>query len=1734
MKMMFIVFFPLLISNAIAYENCYRTDLGRGYNGKINITISRKTCQKWGSHTPHPHNLTWLWTEENYCRNPDGKPNGPWCFTMDSSTVWESCGIPRCTSRFDPCLMKPCQHHGTCISYGVSDSPYYRCVCDSMWNGSNCERKVPQCQFQPCKNGGSCMEVKDDFMCHCPSKFVGKTCERRVDLCDTEDGWRHFGNHCYKVFDSPMSWDDASEWCRITQDASLPIINDPTIQSSINHLTLEEKSDLWTGMRYSSGKWYDSKNTEVFITNFYWHRLFKGPRSGNDSCILLKQPDNRTASVHGNWVPLSCQLQKNFACSKPEGLCPGGWFYHQNRCFKHLDDLQTSIKDAKYRCRRLNSSLLEIKSEEDVSFLQLFLDLERTGIGNDGKFWLNLIRDDDSLISPWVWVWDSYGNPQVTFTKFPKNSISLGDCAYMDIDRNGTWFTDKLCSAALSVVCYHTVGSVEWIKNMRKNLRLDSNHGFSECGKGWVEDSRSSCFYFISKLLTWSSAEYECRKRGAHLISIDDAEEQAFITGVLKSIDVDGSVWIGANSRTEGVGFQWTDGDPFVYYNWFPGDPESQLEGDEECVAMFISNSLWTDNSCQQLHSAVCEKMRPSKKKKEPSKISKVKGNCHPGWIPYRDSCFFIKEKATTWDQASALCRQQNAHLASILDQNEQNLVFSQLPRAIPSTSYGYWIGLRDRKGNTFQWEDNRDVTFARWQRNEPQGFTAYKQGCTYISFQKGLWGDEGCDVIRPGYVCRSKKQSNVTNTVSPLSAGCEKDAVGLENLCYYIFDSHKTWDDSESTCLSVGGHLATVDSLHVMAFLDSQLLEKDIRVQIWSGYTKSSNLSRWSSGKTIQKQPLFEFGTNLARRCGTYHPLGHALNITNCDETHSFICEKPREGFNISYPNNTTVSQPKSEQNCSAGWYRHNMSCFKEFLEKLPWTAARRKCRNIGARLTTIEDATSFSFILKTFKSIMKSNWWIGLNSRDMSMSETCSMWSNACATWHWSDNDDDPPFRKWGYGEPNNFMRVERCVVMSKSNGEFNDYQCSAPSPFICEARLGSKILENGESSTYSPEKCDEDGYFLYKDFCYALSDTETSYFSAETRCRTQGAELASIHGHDELDFILSLQKNYDAENDIWIGLKRVTHRGLKRWEWSDKSPVDFVLWKKNEPDNIQLNENCVVMSGFKGLWDDDPCLEENGFICKKRKSPIQLNDSKENKKIKVIEGGCSKNYTSSPFNNKCYIYNSTKLTWKAANESCSSDGGSLLTIQNQLEQDFIVSLMDSALSDVWIGLNRRYRETFMYKDNVSMVYANWKTDQPSNPHYKKYGASQQDCVQMNHLDDNTGIGRWHTKDCYYLKASFICEKPKDTSIETKPLPSECPPMFEQYLKSCFRFEVGPVDQSKAQNICEQRKGNLASITSAYKYGFTRAIAAKQNFTVYWIGLEKTKDAALYRWNDGTPYQFSHWNDSEPSQGPEEECIVSRDGDWMDVPCAEKHSYLCEINFEKKKSIRPAPSCMPTGIAYDGACYFIERKDRSSWKDALQKCRKYGMDLVSIHTVAELEVVREFIVRRAKENVWIGFTNARKESDLFQSGAYWYWSDGEDANFTNWRINEPNAGILSNEEECAEMDQKGLWNDLLCSHKKAFMCKHNGSKIDLKTEVRISTEVPTRRFTQNTLHSRSNAESTTPVGVIVGVVIGLLAVLVLVLAVVFILYRRRHRPFFRQHIGFSNALFQSAHENY
>ncbi|KAM3851556.1 plasminogen [Vipera latastei] len=86
-----------------------RVESGRDYRGHIATTESGRTCQEWQSQVPHEHSSFTPEThprsglEKNYCRNPDGDANGPWCYTTDKGRGWEYCDVPQCRVPDDGC-----------------------------------------------------------------------------------------------------------------------------------------------------------------------------------------------------------------------------------------------------------------------------------------------------------------------------------------------------------------------------------------------------------------------------------------------------------------------------------------------------------------------------------------------------------------------------------------------------------------------------------------------------------------------------------------------------------------------------------------------------------------------------------------------------------------------------------------------------------------------------------------------------------------------------------------------------------------------------------------------------------------------------------------------------------------------------------------------------------------------------------------------------------------------------------------------------------------------------------------------------------------------------------------------------------------------------------------------------------------------------------------------------------------------------------------------------------------------------------------------------------------------------------------------------------------------------------------------------------------------------------------------------------------------------------------------
>uniref|UniRef100_A0ACB8EHU2 Threonyl-tRNA synthetase n=1 Tax=Sphaerodactylus townsendi TaxID=933632 RepID=A0ACB8EHU2_9SAUR len=107
-------------------RNCVVGD-GSSYRGVQSVTENGETCQHWRLKVPHDHRFSPSarnGLEENYCRNPDKDHHGPWCYTTNPNTRYQSCGIKKCED-------------AVCMSCNGED---YQGFVDHTESGKECQR----------------------------------------------------------------------------------------------------------------------------------------------------------------------------------------------------------------------------------------------------------------------------------------------------------------------------------------------------------------------------------------------------------------------------------------------------------------------------------------------------------------------------------------------------------------------------------------------------------------------------------------------------------------------------------------------------------------------------------------------------------------------------------------------------------------------------------------------------------------------------------------------------------------------------------------------------------------------------------------------------------------------------------------------------------------------------------------------------------------------------------------------------------------------------------------------------------------------------------------------------------------------------------------------------------------------------------------------------------------------------------------------------------------------------------------------------------------------------------------------------------------------------------------------------------------------------------------------------------------------------------------------------------
>jgi hypothetical protein len=126
--------------------------------------------------------------------------------------------------------------------------------------------------------------------------------------------------------------------------------------------------------------------------------------------------------------------------------------------------------------------------------------------------------------------------------------------------------------------------------------------GFCPCD---VETYDNHPYMFCPDTVNWDDARDACYTAGYHMVSVDDALENAWIDTVVDT-HTSGEWWIGFNDVATEGDFVWEDGSTVTYTNWHTDEPNNL--NNEDCVELnYWVNSSWNDKDCGELRSYVCE-----------------------------------------------------------------------------------------------------------------------------------------------------------------------------------------------------------------------------------------------------------------------------------------------------------------------------------------------------------------------------------------------------------------------------------------------------------------------------------------------------------------------------------------------------------------------------------------------------------------------------------------------------------------------------------------------------------------------------------------------------------------------------------------------------------------------------------------------------------------------------------------------------------------------------------------------------------------------------------------------------------------------------------------------------------------------------------------------------------------------------------------------------------------------
>ncbi|XP_068584409.1 macrophage mannose receptor 1-like [Cebidichthys violaceus] len=224
---------------------------------------------------------------------------------------------------------------------------------------------------------------------------------------------------------------------------------------------------------------------------------------------------------------------------------------------------------------------------------------------------------------------------------------------------------------------------------------------------------------------------------------------------------------------------------------------------------------------------------------------------------------------------------------------------------------------------------------------------------------------------------------------------------------------------------------------------------------------------------------------------------------------------------------------------------------------------------------------------------------------------------------------------------------------------------------------------------------------------------------------------------------------------------------------------------------------------------------------------------------------------------------------LTWREAQSFCRVKYTDLAAVDNMNDKNELVNTLGSQVTNSWIGLQRGKTDRWIWSDGRGPTrYTKWNVDEPN-------GGDVERCVEISEE------GVWN---------DVLCGE--DNGLACYELRQDGTQRYLFYSK--FKNWVN------SRELCREKHIDMAYISTESENSEIAKVA-KALKKQLWIGL--FKDA--WMWSDGRETSFRFWLSGSHSRGDCASVAVSQQGRWVEAPCDEKATFVCQGGLKVKKMV-------------------------------------------------------------------------------------------------------------------------------------------------------------------------------------------------------------------------------------